>query len=206
MVVEQNPQIPDRTENLVGEGTDPHGVAVLHVQTPGSGGRRHDRHPVNTAHAFVERIQPYLSIPIISMLDTTVEHLRSFLPASAKVGLLATTGTVQSGIYADAIARVGLDLLVPDAQHQELVMSAIYGPSGVKAGHTSGLCAQQLQSVLEHLVDRGAAAVILGCTELPLLLAASEELQVRGTAVRVVDPTELLARRCVSLATGSSSA
>ena len=206
VVVEQNPQIPDRTENLVGAGTDPTVSLYSTCKRLEAADAAMIAIPCNTAHAFVERIQPYLSIPIISMLDTTVEHLRSFLPASAKVGLLATTGTVQSGIYADAIARVGLDLLVPDAKHQELVMSAIYGPSGVKAGHTSGLCARQVQSVLEHLVDRGAAAVILGCTELPLLLAASAGFQVRGTAVTVVDPTELLARRCVSLATSSSSA
>jgi aspartate racemase len=203
VVVEQNPQIPDRTENLVGEGTDPTVSLYSTCKRLEAADADLIAIPCNTAHAFVGRIQPYLSIPIISMLDITVEHLRSSLPPSAKVGLLATTGTVRSGIYAEAAARVGLGLLVPDPEHQELVMSAIYGPEGVKAGHTSGPCAQQLRCALEHLVDQGAAAVILGCTELPLVLEASSRFPVRDAVVMIVDPTELLARRCVQLATGA---
>jgi aspartate racemase len=205
VVVEQNPQIPDRTAHLVGEGTDPTVSLYSTCKRLEAADAALIAIPCNTAHAFVERIQPYLSIPIISMLETTAEHLREHLAPSAKVGLLATTGTVQSGLYAEAIARVGLDLLVPDAPHQEQVMSAIYGPSGVKAGFTSGLCGTQLLAALDHLVDRGAQAVILGCTELPLVLAASEALEVGGRKVRVVDPTELLARRCVGLALASAA-
>ena len=89
--------------------------------------------------------------------------------------------------------------MLPDAPHQVLVMSAIYGPQGVKAGFTNGQCSQALQAALEHLVDRGAQAIILGCTELPLVIAADDALMVRGRPIRVVDPTDLLAKRCVSL-------
>ncbi|WAC71640.1 amino acid racemase [Roseateles sp. SL47] len=200
VVVEQNPQIPDRTENLVRGGSDPTVSLYATCKRLEAADAALIAIPCNTAHAFVERIQPYLSIPIISMLETTAEHLRSHLPAGGKVGLLATSGTVQSGIYAEAIVRVGLDLLIPDAEHQEQVMGAIYGPEGVKAGFTAGLCAQQLDTALRHLVERGAQAVILGCTELPLVVAANEALTVGGRLIRVVDPTELLARRCVRLA------
>ena len=205
VVVEQNPQIPDRTAHLVGEGADPTVSLYSTCKRLEAADAALIAIPCNTAHAFVERIQPYLSIPIISMLETTAEHLREHLAPSAKVGLLATTGTVRSGLYAEALARVGLDLLVPDADQQAQVMSAIYGPSGVKAGFTSGPCASQVQAALAHLVDRGAQAVILGCTELPLVLAASEAMEVAGRRVRVVDPTELLAGRCVTLALASAA-
>jgi aspartate racemase len=205
VVVEQNPQIPDRTAHLVGEGADPTVSLYSTCKRLEAADAALIAIPCNTAHAFVERIQPYLSIPIISMLETTAEHLRGHLAPSAKVGLLATTGTVRSGLYAEAIARVGLDLVVPDAAHQEQVMSAIYGPSGVKAGFTTGPCVSQLQAALVHLVDRGAQAIILGCTELPLVVAACEALELGGRKVRVVDPTELLARRCVGLALASSA-
>lgn len=200
VVVEQNPQIPDRTENLVRGGPDPTVSLYATCKRLEAADAVLIAIPCNTAHAFVERIQPYLSIPIISMLETTAQHLRAHLPPAAKVGLLATSGTVQSGIYADAVVGVGLDLLIPDHEHQDQVTAAIYGPEGVKAGFTSGLCAQQLDAALRHLVDRGAQAVILGCTELPLVVAANESMRVGGQIIRVVDPTDLLARRCVRLA------
>ena len=55
--------------------------------------------PCNTAHAFVERIQPYLDIPIVNMLTVTVAHLRDTYPALREVGVLATSGTIESGVY-----------------------------------------------------------------------------------------------------------
>ena len=64
-------------------------------------------------------------------------------------------------------AKAGISLIVPDLANQRLVMNAIYGERGVKAGCTDGQCRQDLLEALGHLVARGARAVILGCTELP---------------------------------------
>lgn len=205
VVVEQNPQIPDRTANLIGEGADPTVALYSTCKRLEAAGADVIAIPCNTAHAFIERIQPYLSVPIINMLDTTIEHLKSSLCAGAKVGLLATSGTIESGIYAEAAEGSGLELLTPDEQHQSLVMSAIYGPQGVKAGFTAGVCKDELETALVHLVNRGATAVILGCTELPLLIEASPSHRVGDATVLVVDPTDLLAKRCVQAGTSSAT-
>lgn len=203
VVVEQNPQIPDRTANLIGEGADPTVALYSTCKRLEAAGADIIAIPCNTAHAFVERIQPYLSVPIINMLDTTIEHLKSSLPTGAKVGLLATQGTIESGIYAEAADGSGLELLAPDEPHQRLVMSSIYGPRGVKAGFTTGTCKDELEAALLHLVDRGATAIILGCTELPLLIQATPSHRVGHATVLVVDPTDLLARRCVQAGTST---
>ena len=94
-------------------------------------------------------------------------------------------------------------MLVPDEAHQAKVMRAIYGEKGVKAGFTEGECQDDLLQALTHLVERGAGILILGCTELPLLLAQNDDFKVAGTSVVLLDPTEILARKCVSLS-GSS--
>jgi len=73
--------------------------------------------PCNTAHAYVERIQPYLEIPIVNMLSVTAEHLRSAFPALREVGVLATTGTLASGVYEQELARHGLQQIAPSAAH-----------------------------------------------------------------------------------------
>ena len=98
------------------------------------------------------------------------------------------------------MAEAGLELIVPDEANQAGVMAAIYGPAGVKAGHTSGRCVDELMAALASLVRRGAEVVILGCTELPLLIAQHDAFPVAGGTVVLLDPTEILARQCVRLA------
>ena len=159
--------------------------------------------PCNTAHAFVERIQPYLSIPIINMLYETVAYIRQHYPARRQIGLLATSGTVRSRVYHDIVEQAGLSLLVPDDEFQSKVMNAIYGEKGVKAGFTEGECRDDLLAALAHLVERGAEVAILGCTELPLLLAQNDDFPLGEKRVVLLDPTEILARKCVALAGAS---
>jgi aspartate racemase len=92
-----------------------------------------------------------------------------------------------------------LQLIVPDEENQNLVMNAIYGKKGVKAGFTEGLCVDDLLRALTSLALREAEVIILGCTELPLLLKQNKALPVAGKTVVLLDPTEILARKCVSL-------
>ncbi len=196
MVVQQNPQIPDRTANLIGGGEDPTIPLLATCKRLEADGAAAIVIPCNTAHAYVDRIQPYLGIPIVNMLSEVVAHLRTQLPAVGTVGLLATSGTVASGVYREVIKSAGMSLLVPDANHQAQVMLAIYGEKGVKAGFTSGACSEYVAAAIEHLTAQGAQAVILGCTELPLV---ELEAKVRESMV-LIDPTEILAARCVALA------
>ena len=81
-------------------------------------------------------------------------------------------------------------------------MRAIYGEQGVKAGFTTGPCREDLMQALEHLVQRGAEVAILGCTELPLILAMDEHFALGGQYVVLIDLTTILARWCVALARG----
>ena len=199
VVVEQNPQIPDRTENLLGDGVDP--TIALYSTCKKLEADEADliAIPCNTAHAFVERIQPYLSIPIVNMLFETAECIKRNHGGCRKIGLLATSGTITSRVYHDAIVHAGFDLLVPDEENQSRVMNSIYGAKGVKAGFTEGECVKDLLLALTSLVLRGAEVIILGCTELPLLLQQNEAFPVAGKTIVVLDPTEILARKCIQL-------
>lgn len=203
VVVEQNPQIPDRSESLIGEGADP--TVALYAACKRLEADEADliAIPCNTAHAFVERIQPYLSIPIVNMLFETVDYLGKHHPECTEVGLLATSGTIRSRVYHDIFAKAGFTLRVPGETNQARVMRAIYGEKGVKAGCTEGECLDDLLAALHELVARGAQAAILGCTELPLLLAQNDNFAVGGQRIVLLDPTEILARKCVSFATAA---
>lgn len=200
LVVDQNPQIPDRTAHLAGAGPDPTlalYAACRRLQDAGAG---LIAIPCNTAHAFVARLQPRLGVPIVNMLAATADRACALLPAGAAIGLLATDGTVRSRLYDDAFAATGLRLVTPDAAHQRLVMDAVYGGDGIKAGRTDGASRDRLLAALRHLADRGAQAAVLGCTELPLVLRGPD-VDVGGQGLRLLDPTEILAQACVARAT-----
>lgn len=200
MIVEHKPQIPDRTANLVGNGTDPT-IALYDACLKLEGlGATAIAIPCNTAHAFVERIQPHLRVPIINMLEETVAHIVKSHPHEKRVGLLATNGTVQTGIYETVLNAAGLLCLAPETAYQQRVMEAIYGEEGVKGRFNRPYCRQLLQPVIEHLAQKGATVCILGCTELPLICDEAEVPVSDGAGrVSLVDPTEILAASCANL-------
>lgn len=198
LLVEQNPQIPDRTEHLVGDGADPTVSLYATCKKLEEGGADLIAIPCNTAHAFVDRIQPYLGIPIVNMLTVAVRHLREAFPTLRDIGVLATSGTIESGVYRDALATQGLRQVAPGADLQARVMDAIYGERGVKAGFTDGRCREDIAAAMQGLIEAGVEVVVLGCTELPLLLPERVYVGRGGEHVRLVDPTDVLARRCVA--------
>jgi len=204
LLVEQNPQIPDRTDNLIGDGPDPTLSLYATCKKLENGDADIIAIPCNTAHAFVQRIQPYLSIPIVNMLTVTVETLRDSFPSLREVGLLATSGTVASGVYRQALEAQGLRQIVPGPVLQNSVMNAIYGEAGVKAGFVIGRCMDDICAALEGLAEQGVEVVILGCTELPLLLPRTNWLSASGRTITLVDPTDILAKRCVAYATAAA--
>ena len=206
LLVEQNPQIPDRTENLIGDGADPTVSLYATCKRLEDGGADIIAIPCNTAHAFVERIQPYLNIPIVNMLTVTVGFLRETNPALRDIGVLATSGTIESGVYRKALESQDLRQVVPSPELQERVMEAIYGKHGVKAGFTTGQCQEDIAAAMEGLIAQGVEVVVLGCTELPLLLTGTEFVGASGARVRLVDPTDVLARRCVAYALSADAA
>ena len=83
-------------------------------------------------------------------------------------------------------------------------MEAIYGKDGVKAGFTTGQCQEDIAAAVEGLIAEGVEVIVLGCTELPLLLPHSEFAGRNGARARLIDPTDVLARQCIAYATAAS--
>ncbi len=198
-VVEQNPQIPDRTEHLIGDGPDPTLALYATCRKLQQADADVIAIPCNTAHAFVKHIQPRLGIPIVHMLRETVEFITRTFPAVQRIGLLATSGTVASRVYHDEIESAILQATAPEPAVQQQIMDVIYGPRGVKAGFLDARCRAAVEEAIAHLARRGAEVVILGCTELPLLVAQDLDYRVDGRTIPVIDPADVLARRCIEL-------
>ncbi|MBS5492936.1 MAG: aspartate/glutamate racemase family protein [Sutterella wadsworthensis] len=201
LVVEQNPQIPDRTACLLKGGDDPTLAMYGCARRLQADGCDAVIIPCNTAHAFIPYLERHLGIPFINMQIATIEEIKAKFGDAARIGLLATSGTVQTGIYAEKAKALGLPMFVPDEEHQERVMAAIYGPVGAKAGFTTGQCRDDLVSAAEYLVKTyDCNCLILGCTELPLILDECDDFPCGGKTVSLIDPTSALARKVARVA------
>jgi aspartate racemase len=109
-----------------------------------------------------------VEIPVLNMITETVQAIRRNHPAVERVGILATSGTIAVGLYQEALRAAGLTPVEPTIDEVAQIMEAIYGEQGVKAGFETGLSQKLLLGVGSTLMARGAQALILGCTEMPL--------------------------------------
>ncbi|MFN3337692.1 MAG: aspartate/glutamate racemase family protein [Thermomicrobium sp.] len=193
VIIDADPRIPDRTAALLGKGPDPTPWLIASAQRLEAAGADFLIIPCNTAHAFLSAVRESISIPIISMIEETAQQLSSMVATGSLVGILATTGTIASRLYQEALSRHTLEALVPDPERQSLVTCAI---TRVKAGKLDGKTTQLVLAAGRWLVDNGARALVLGCTELPLIFPQD------ALAVPIIDPTRLLAEAAVAIARG----
>ncbi|GAA2227156.1 aspartate racemase [Promicromonospora sukumoe] len=175
LVVLQHATVPDRTAFVLGRSADDPGpVLAADARRLAAAGAGFLVLPCNTAHAFAGAVAAATPVPLLSAVEVAVDAAVGVAvddggaPPEA-VGLLATEGTIASGLYADAFAARGVKTLVPDVVGQAAVTSLVY--DGVKAGAGGDLRA--LDGVIADLRSRGAGAVVLGCTELPVAARAT---------------------------------
>ncbi|HEX8423676.1 MAG TPA: amino acid racemase [Pyrinomonadaceae bacterium] len=148
--------------------------------------------PCNLAHYFIAEVQASVRIPVLNMIEETVNFTVENYPQCRHVGILASTPTIECGLYDRAFRRHDRQLLVPDAvEQEEKVMKAIYGSEGIKCGHKTKP-RNLLKDAAERLAERGAEVIIAGCTEVSLVLSAENSPFV------VIDPLEIIARVAIA--------
>lgn len=146
--------------------------------------------PCNTAHCWLSEIRAAISIPVLDMIEMTSDALaRDY---GGRVGVMATAGTLFTGLYGRALEAKGLASIAPDDESQELLDRAI---ELVKAGQVS-TAASSIQTVALRLAELGADVLVLGCTELPMALGEVD------VPLPLVSPMEVLARGAVEAARG----
>ncbi|MEM3886791.1 MAG: amino acid racemase, partial [Candidatus Methanomethylicia archaeon] len=132
-----------------------------------------------------------VKIPFLNMIELTAEYVAKVYPNVKFVGLLATTGTVKTGLYQKLFEKYGFKIIVPSDEDQRIVMSGIY--DGVKAGNLD-LGRKLLLDIANKLIDKGSELMILGCTEVSVVIKSGD------LRVPVVDPLQILAEEAVKFA------
>ncbi len=145
----------------------------------------------NTMHKMAAEVQAGISIPLVHIADPTAKIIKS--RGITKIGLLGTKYTMEQDFYKGRlIENYGLDVVVPDAAGRQIIHDIIYDELclGVVKESSRGA----YQTIIEQLKQRGAEGIILGCTEIGLLIGASD------TDLPVFDTTQLHAEAAVTWA------
>lgn len=193
MIVDNSTQVPDRTNAILHGGEDPVPELLNGAARLTAGGADFIIIPCNTSHYFYDRIAAGCKIPVLNMIQETVRKLQAKGIKCAAV--LATDGTVKSDIYGKAMREAGIEPVYPDDEQQKQVMSMIYDyvKGGIK--DKNRLPVDDFSRMVDDLKNRGAEAMVLACTELPL---AFKWMQLDMS--ECIDTTEVLAEAAIHYA------
>ncbi|AJP56136.1 hypothetical protein UC34_02250 [Pandoraea vervacti] len=190
------PQIPDRSESFLAGSDAPWPFLLSGLRVLETAGVGAIAIPCNTAHLWHARLAAATDLEVLHIGSAASEAVASHPAGLTRVGLMATSATIEGRIYHEALRAAGIDVIVPSARDQsEHVMAGI---AAVKAGGLD-TATSLLQSAATRLIDDGAQGLILGCTELPLVLGgASPDECNESRAVPFFDTTQLLVKACLA--------
>ncbi|HXB52759.1 MAG TPA: amino acid racemase [Rhizomicrobium sp.] len=164
VLVDNNPKIPSRIAALIdGTGEDPTPVLCGMAQGLEAQGADFLVMPCNTAHYYLPAIARAVGIPVLDMVLLAIGKLSS---GPRRIGLLASPAVRLVGLYKARMEQAGLDVLFPDAPHEERILRVI---KAVKAGKQGAEEQKDYSAVAQHLRHAGAGALLIACTELSVL-------------------------------------
>ena len=198
-VLWSDPRIPDRTKGKQGTGPDPLPFLLRGIAGLRQAGCRAIAIPCNTAHGWYDEMAAAAGCPILHIVDAAADELRRVGVGPGTIGVMGTAGTLAMRLYQDRLGAQGWDCLIPPPeQMQRLVSPAI---ALVKANRLADAYAP-LAEAARDLVARGARAVVLGCTEIPLGLATGPT---EALGAPIIDTIDGLARAAIRWAREGST-
>ena len=194
VIINSYPQVPPRTDAILGEGPSPTPFLVEGIEALLNAGADFVVMPCVTAHHFIPEVKKEVTFDFVSLLDEAGKWAGKHIPGIGTAGLIASAGAIQARLFYEAFAARGIGIMVPEAQDLKRSMEAVFGPQGIKAGFTTGKPREVILSVARALIERGAEAVIAGCTEIPLVLGAED------ISVPLIEPMRIAAEVCIQKA------
>ena len=193
MIVDHNPTVPNRQAAILNGGEDPGLALAAMAARLERAGADFLVIPCNAAHVFRDSVTAVTGIPLLSIIDVTIAAVAEQCPGAKSVGVLATDGCLGANVYQDAMARQGIEAILPVDQELREFMQLV---GRIKGGYQGDTVASKMAGIANALVGRGAQAVIAGCTEIPLVLNSAM------LDVPLISSTDVLAEKTAAIACG----
>jgi len=145
----------------------------------------------NTMHKMADEVQEAIQIPLLHIADVTAGAVKA--NGQSRVGLLGTKFTMEQDFYKGRLQEIhGIDVLIPEDKERQVIHDILYNE--LCLGEIKELSKGKFQSIIQNLVKRGAQGVILGCTEIPLIVSQEDY------EIPLYDTTALHAKAAVDFA------
>ncbi len=189
LIIDNYPQIPDRTQFILGKGENPLPYLLRSANLLENAGVDAICMPCNTAHFFVDDIRKNINVPFISIVESVLKDIKKNQRDAKRIGLLATEGTIAGNVYHRVFEKEGYTIIVPKVSVQKKLMDVIYS---VKAGRV-----KEKVNLLQECIDNLSNEVdilIAACTEIPILIPYIK------SSIPIIDATLSLAKSVVEFA------
>ena len=191
LLIQSDPRIPSRPLAILHGGESPLPALLAGRDRLIRAGATALAMPCNTAHFWFPQLIKGCNVPFISILQACCDEVAMRVEPRATVGIIATGATLSTGLFEKPLKLLGYTAITPSQDELEtVVLPAI---ERVKAGFPA-VAGAMLAGSVQSLLDRGAATVILACTETPLALDAVQS----ALRAQCIDSTAALARACVA--------
>lgn len=191
-VLWSDPRIPDRMAAKYAGGEDPLPWFLRGIRGMEQAGCGAIVIPCNTAHGWYEQMRDATALPIPHIVDAVAQDLARQHITRGTIGVMGTAATLRMRLYQDRLEALGYICITPDAVEMDRLVSpaiALVKANQVRESYSPAITAARI------LMDRGASAVVLGCTELPLAVQAGAAMD-----FPMADSIDALARAAISWA------
>jgi aspartate racemase len=190
VIIDSNSKIPDRTAAILNNGPSPLSEMLASIKVLEQANVKRVAIPCITAHFYLEELRKQTNIHVLSALEVLNETIASEYPDISKIGILATTGTVKTGLF--NVHLQPLQMIYPTEESQtKKVMMAIYGEEGIKKRGLSQKSLNLLIAAGNELIEKGAELIVAGCTEIGVILSAEH------FNIPFLDPMDVLAEAMI---------
>ncbi|HWX51216.1 MAG TPA: amino acid racemase [Roseomonas sp.] len=191
-VLWSDPRVPDRTAARLSGGEDPLPWLVRGIRGLEAAGCGAIAIPCNTVHGWYEGMVAATRLPVLHIVDAAAEELARQGIRGGRIGVMGTAGTLAMRLYQERLEGRGYECIVPDEAEMTSLVSP--GIALVKANRVAEAY-PPLAEAARNLKARGAAAVVLGCTEIPLGIQAGPHAEIGLPLVDTIDALALAALR-----------
>ena len=187
MIIYSDASMPDRTEAILGQSFDDVADKMMEdIRILEKAGCRAIFVTCNTAHFFLDMLSDKIEIPIVHMIDETVKEIHN-KGMGRKVAVLATEGTVKTGLYQKRLEDAFMEVYIPEEKIESMITEQIY--DRVKKGLPGDIGVWE--TISERLKEENVSAAIMGCTELSVIKKQC------CLPDMFVDPLEILAEKAI---------
>lgn len=186
------PQIPDRTSSILsGNHKEIIEYLVYASRTLEKAGVKYILMACNTAHFYINDIQNNITAKIINLIDLVRKEIIYTYPYKTyNIGLIATEGTIKTKLY----EYKNMKMVYPSKSIQNnYINKAIYGKKGIKAGYVNKKNKKLLLKAINYLIINNADIIILGCTEVPLVIIQKD------VSIPIINPIDILAKKAIEI-------